>query len=56
MVTTSKYITNLITTVVAKGTTDDPFCNSGYSFTCPKVGATIKNIKMQCMFTVDFWY
>jgi hypothetical protein len=28
----------------------------GTDFTCPDVGPTIQNIKMQCKFVADFWY
>jgi hypothetical protein len=28
----------------------------GTDFMCLEVGPTIQNIKMQCMFAIDFWY
>jgi hypothetical protein len=32
------------------------FVTMGAYFTCPEVGHTIQNIKMQCKFVVDFRY
>jgi hypothetical protein len=47
-VTISQHITNLSVTIVTKGITDGHFCKLGTYFTCPEVGPTIQNIKMQC--------
>jgi hypothetical protein len=38
-VTTLQHITNLLVTIVTKGTTDGPFCNSGYKFYMSRGGA-----------------
>jgi hypothetical protein len=32
------------------------FVKVGTNFTCPEVGPTIQNIKMQCKFAANFWY
>jgi hypothetical protein len=55
-VTTSQYITNLIITIVTKGTTDDPFCNNGYIFYTSRGGTHNPKSKdamqVRCMFSV----
>jgi hypothetical protein len=56
MVTTSQHITNLSITIVTKGITDVPFCNSGYIFYVSRGGAhnsKYKNaMQVRCKFLV----
>jgi hypothetical protein len=55
-VTTSQHITNLSITIVTKGITDDPFCNSGYRFYMSRGGAHNPKYKdamqVRCKFPV----